>query len=70
MKTYCWPSGMMAGSCAPQMAAPRHEVAFDGELGEPLLDVWSANGRDVFALGSFGKFYESADSGHTGRHAK
>lgn len=36
---------------------------YDGALGEPLLGLWSQNGQQVYAFGSFGKFYVSDDAG-------
>ena len=37
----------------------------DAETGEPLLGTWSADGQNVFAYGSFGKFLVSSDAGKT-----
>lgn len=41
------------------------EVRFDGDLGEPLLGIWSGGGDKVMAFGSFGKFYQSDNGGQT-----
>ena len=37
----------------------------DGETGEPLMGAWSADGKHIFAYGSFGKFLISDDAGKT-----
>lgn len=37
----------------------------DGELGEPLLGLWSGDGKRIYAFGSFGKFFISNDAGQT-----
>ncbi|KRW57439.1 WD40/YVTN/BNR-like repeat-containing protein [Pseudomonas sp. TTU2014-080ASC] len=42
-----------------------HEVAYDNELGEPLLGAWSLDGVHVTSFGSYGKYFESADAGKT-----
>jgi len=39
------------------------EVRYDAELGEPLLGLWSADGQQVVAYGSYGKYLESSDAG-------
>lgn len=37
----------------------------DAELGEPLLGLWSSDGKRIYAFGSFGKFFVSNDAGQT-----
>ena len=39
------------------------EIRYDAELGEPLLGVWSSDGQQVVAYGSYGKYFESSDAG-------
>lgn len=40
-------------------------VMREPELGEPFMGTWSADGKNVFAFGSFGKFLISKDAGKT-----
>lgn len=39
------------------------EIRYDADLGEPLLGVWSSDGKHVVAYGSYGKYLESSDAG-------
>lgn len=40
-------------------------VMRDSEAGEPFMGTWSADGKNIFAYGSFGKFLVSTDAGKT-----